>query len=116
MSAAGRFDDYGGTGSAFDPKLGVLWSPVTGLDFRGTYGTSFRAPLLAETDGSYDVFYAPSFLVYQDSQLPPNYTVFGTIDETGLATLDKIAQAGVEGGAGDGAPATPVNIKSVALD
>ena len=33
------------------------------------------------------------FLVYKDSQLPPNYTVFGTIDETGLATLDKIAAA-----------------------
>ena len=34
------------------------------------------------------------FLVYKDSQLPPNYTVFGTIDATGLATLDKIADGG----------------------
>ena len=34
------------------------------------------------------------FLVYKDSQLPPQYTAFGTIDETGLATLDKIAAAG----------------------
>ncbi len=56
------------------------------------------------------------FLVYQDSQLPPNYTVFGTVDDTGLATLDKIAAAGIEGGAGDGAPATPVEIKSIMLD
>jgi peptidyl-prolyl cis-trans isomerase B (cyclophilin B) len=38
------------------------------------------------------------FLVYKDSKLPPGYTVFGTIDGTGLATLDKIAQAGVAGG------------------
>lgn len=56
------------------------------------------------------------FLVYKDSQLPPNYTVFGTIDSTGLATLDKIAQAGVAGGAEDGKPATEVKVKSVLLD
>ncbi|QCQ90894.1 peptidylprolyl isomerase [Rhodococcus sp. SGAir0479] len=56
------------------------------------------------------------FLVYGDSTLPPQYTVFGTIDETGLATLDKIAAAGVEGGAADGKPATPVDITSVRLD
>ncbi len=56
------------------------------------------------------------FLVYQDSRLPPNYTVFGTIDETGLATLDKIAEAGVKGGGGDGAPSVDVRVKTVALD
>ena len=56
------------------------------------------------------------FLVYKDSQLPPGYTVFGTIDDTGLATLDKIAAAGVEGGGQDGKPATPVTVKSIGLD
>jgi peptidyl-prolyl cis-trans isomerase B (cyclophilin B) len=56
------------------------------------------------------------FLVYADSQLPPQYTVFGTIDETGLATLDKIAEAGVQGGGQDGAPAQEVMIKTLALD
>lgn len=56
------------------------------------------------------------FLVYKDSQLPPNYTVFGTIDSTGLATLDKIAQGGVAGGGEDGKPATEVKVKSVLLD
>ncbi len=56
------------------------------------------------------------FLVYKDSQLPPNYTVFGTIDQTGLETLDKIAAAGVAGGGEDGKPATDVTIKSVRLD
>ena len=30
--------------------------------------------------------------------MPPEYTVFGTIDQTGLATLDKIAAGGVEPG------------------
>ncbi|SOJ54712.1 putative peptidyl-prolyl cis-trans isomerase B [Mycobacterium simulans] len=56
------------------------------------------------------------FMVYRDSQLPPEYTVFGTIQADGLATLDKIAQAGVAGGGGDGPPATEVIIKSVLLD
>jgi peptidyl-prolyl cis-trans isomerase B (cyclophilin B) len=56
------------------------------------------------------------FLVYKDSQLPPNYTAFGTIDATGLATLDKIAAAGVAGGGQDGKPATDVQIKSILLD
>ena len=56
------------------------------------------------------------FLVYKDSQLPPDYTVFGKIDDTGLATLDKIAAAGVEGGGQDGKPAAPVTVKSIGLD
>ncbi|KRE31704.1 peptidylprolyl isomerase [Mycobacterium sp. Soil538] len=56
------------------------------------------------------------FLVYKDSQLPPNYTVFGTIDQTGLATLDKIAAAGTKEGGDDGAPKLDVTIKSLQLD
>jgi peptidyl-prolyl cis-trans isomerase B (cyclophilin B) len=56
------------------------------------------------------------FMVYKDSQLPPQYTVFGTIQPDGLATLDKIAKAGVAGGGEDGAPATEVTITSVLLD
>ena len=56
------------------------------------------------------------FLVYKDSKLPPNYTVFGTIDATGLATLDKIAEAGVAGGGNDGKPATEVVVRSIQLD
>jgi peptidyl-prolyl cis-trans isomerase B (cyclophilin B) len=56
------------------------------------------------------------FMVYKDSQLPPQYTVFGTIQPDGLATLDKIAKAGVAGGGEDGAPATEVTITSLLLD
>lgn len=85
-----------------DPKLG---EPVTYP--RGTLAMANAGP---GTNGS------QFFLVYKDSKLPPNYTVFGTIDETGLATLDKIAAGGIEGGAQDGKPATEVKITSVALD
>ncbi|NJQ01509.1 peptidylprolyl isomerase [Streptomyces zingiberis] len=34
------------------------------------------------------------FLVYQDSQLPPDYTPFGTVGEEGMKVLEKIAEAG----------------------
>lgn len=56
------------------------------------------------------------FLVYGDSELPPGYTAFGTIDETGLATLDAIAAKGAQGGAPDGAPAEPVDITTMLSD
>lgn len=56
------------------------------------------------------------FLVYQDSMLPPQYTVFGTIQQDGLNTLDKIAAAGVQGGGSDGPPVTKVTVKSVRTD
>jgi peptidyl-prolyl cis-trans isomerase B (cyclophilin B) len=56
------------------------------------------------------------FLVYKDSELPPQYTVFGKIQDDGLATLDKIAKAGVGGGGEDGPPAGDITIKSLLLD
>ncbi len=56
------------------------------------------------------------FLVYGDSVLPPQYTVFGEIDETGLQTLDKIAADGVAGGGQDGAPALETTLTSVRMD
>ncbi|MEV0226307.1 peptidylprolyl isomerase [Streptomyces sp. NPDC050704] len=36
------------------------------------------------------------FLVYQDSQLPPDYTPFGTITKSGMKVLKKIADAGAQ--------------------
>jgi len=53
------------------------------------------------------------FLVYKDSRLPPTYTVFGTIDSAGLATLDKVAAGGVADGSDDGKPVVDATIKSV---
>jgi peptidyl-prolyl cis-trans isomerase B (cyclophilin B) len=56
------------------------------------------------------------FLVYRDSLLPPAYTIFGKINEAGLAVLEKIASAGVSGGADDGQPKTEVTITSARRD
>ncbi len=89
----------------FQPDDPQLQNPVTYP--RGTLAMANAGP---GTNGS------QFFLVYKDSMLPPNYTVFGTIDDTGLATLDKIAAGGVEGGGQDGKPAIPVQVKSIGLD
>jgi peptidyl-prolyl cis-trans isomerase B (cyclophilin B) len=56
------------------------------------------------------------FMVYRDSLLPPTYTIFGTINQAGLATLDKIASGGVSGGGDDGAPVNEVSITSARRD
>lgn len=59
------------------------------------------------------------FIVYRDSLLPPTYTVFGTVDETGLSVVDDIAANGISGTSGDpedGKPASAVTVKSVRLD
>jgi peptidyl-prolyl cis-trans isomerase B (cyclophilin B) len=56
------------------------------------------------------------FMVYRDSLLPPNYTIFGKISDTGLAVIDKIAAGGVSGGGDDGQPATEVTIISARRD
>ncbi len=55
------------------------------------------------------------FLVYQDSKLPPSYTPFGTVSESGMKVLQKIAKAGESTGAGDGAPNATVVINKAAV-
>ena len=51
------------------------------------------------------------FLVYQDTTLGPDYTIWGSIT-SGLDILQTIASAGVVGGGADGAPVTGVTIES----
>ncbi|SDC94056.1 peptidylprolyl isomerase [Rhodococcus tukisamuensis] len=57
------------------------------------------------------------FLVYDDSPLPPMYTVFGTISDEGLATIEKVAAAGDDGSmsAGGGKPNTPIQITTASV-
>lgn len=48
LVAAVRADRYSDVGNTDNPKLGLNWEPVEGLTLRGSYGTSFRAPGLAQ--------------------------------------------------------------------
>nr|WP_300147057.1 peptidylprolyl isomerase [Propionicimonas sp.] len=55
------------------------------------------------------------FIVYADSQLPPNYTVFGHTDEAGIKTLVTLAKDGQDGSYPDGSgkPNHPAVITAV---
>lgn len=54
------------------------------------------------------------FLVYEDTTLPPGYTIWGNVT-SGLELIQEIAAVGVEGGATDGRPAQPVFIESATV-
>ena len=54
ISASVRHDDYSDFGSTTNPKVGFAYSPIIGLKFRGSYGTSFNAPSLGDTTGAPD--------------------------------------------------------------
>lgn len=60
LSLAGRAERYQDVGTTTNPKFGLLWSPVSGLNVRATYGTSFRAPALTEVYALEAI--APTFL------------------------------------------------------
>ena len=48
LSIAGRYDHYSDFNSTLNPKLGLSWEVIPSLSLRGTFGTSFRAPLLSQ--------------------------------------------------------------------
>lgn len=58
LSLAVRYDDYHSgeaktaNASSGNPKIGVSWSPRTGLLLRGGYATSYRIAPLAQMDGA----------------------------------------------------------------
>lgn len=44
LSLAGRHDDYSDVGTTTNPKFGLNWTPTPGVNVRGSYGKSFKAP------------------------------------------------------------------------
>ncbi|MEI2428721.1 TonB-dependent receptor [Lysobacter yananisis] len=48
MNVSARYTDYDSYGSDHTYKIGGLWTPVSWLTFRASYGTSYRAPALFE--------------------------------------------------------------------
>ena len=100
----------GGPGYSFADEYPISKDPtamVAGDYKRGTLAMANAGP---DTNGS------QFFLVFGDTDLPPDYTKFGTIDEAGLQTLDKIAAGGIvpaDRGPEDGKPVLPVDVKTV---
>jgi peptidyl-prolyl cis-trans isomerase B (cyclophilin B) len=95
----------GGPGYTFEDEL-------TG-DETYSAGTLAMANAGPNTNGS------QFFIVYGDTQLGPDYTVFGTVDDATISAVEEVAKAGTDdsgGMPGDGHPITPVDIKSVTVD
>ena len=77
-----------------------------------TYGAGTVA--MANT-GSPDTGSAQFFLVYGNADLPPEYTVFGQMDESSTAVLSGIGQVGTDSPTGDGPPKEQVTLESVTV-
>jgi peptidyl-prolyl cis-trans isomerase B (cyclophilin B) len=60
--------------------------------------------VLAMANAGPDTNGSQFFLVYGDSALRPNYTIFGSVTPRGLTTLDRVAAGGIEPTAEDPAP------------
>ncbi|WP_082962387.1 protein kinase [Mycobacterium sp. E342] len=106
-------DGSGGPGYQFADEYPTDQYPAGDPALRATVmyprGTVIMATDGPNTNGS------QFSLVFRDSELAPQSTVFGTITEAGLAVLDKIAQAGIAGNRQSGAPTNPVTISSVRI-
>lgn len=89
----------GGPGYSFADEL-------TG-DEKYPGGTLAMANAGPDTNGS------QFFIVYDDTELPPAYTVFGEVDPAGLEVVQDVAAQGTANGAPDGPPKEKVQIESV---
>jgi peptidyl-prolyl cis-trans isomerase B (cyclophilin B) len=72
-------------------------------------GVNYPAGTVAMANSGPNTNGSQFFLVYDDTTLGPNYTIWGQITE-GLDLVKGIAASGVQGGATDGPPNTPVTI------
>ena len=74
-----------------------------------------RGTIAMANSGAPDTTSSQFFLCFTDTQLSPDYTVVGTVDQAGLAVLDTIAANGNDGSfepsPGGGAPRSPVTIE-----
>jgi len=50
VDAAVRYDDYSDFGGTTNPKVGATWNVNRSISIRGSWGTSFRAPALTDTN------------------------------------------------------------------
>ena len=95
---------------------GYSWGPIENAPSDDNYKTGVLA--MARVGGNASSMGSQFFIVYQDSMIPSDsvggYTVFGKITG-GLDAVQKIASAGVVGGASDGKPALEAKLGAISL-
>ncbi|QDQ99216.1 peptidylprolyl isomerase [Tomitella fengzijianii] len=111
--------DPTGTGAG-GPGYAVQDEPPTGLvPADGDPGAVVypRGTVALSNHGVPDSGGSQFFLVYQDSPLPPTFSVLGQVDAASLPVLDAIVEAGADSATspGDGHPLTPVTLQAVVL-
>lgn len=95
-----------------DPTATGTGGPGYRFDDENLAGAVYPAGTVAMANAGPGTNGSQFFLVHRDSQLPPNYTPFGRVAE-GMDALTNIANAGVAGGGGDGAPAAEVVVNAL---
>ncbi|WP_068095032.1 TonB-dependent receptor plug domain-containing protein [Novosphingobium rosa] len=71
---SGRYDHYSDVGGTFNPKVGANWDPIRGVTLRGSFGTSFHAPSLADSGTAIDTR-AIRFADFTGSSNPGAYSI-----------------------------------------
>ena len=98
-----------------DPTATGMGGPGYQYDDELSGSETYRAGTLAMANAGPGTNGSQFFIVFDDSQLPPSYTVFGTVDAAGIKTVQKVAAKGTETGGPDGPPKQPVEIAGVTV-
>lgn len=101
-------DGTGGPGYSFGP----IENQPTATNGIATYKKGVLA--MANSGGAYTNG-SQFFIVYQDTPLSPDYTIFGEIT-SGLSGLDSIIEAGVQGNGSDGKPVVETKLGAIKLN
>lgn len=97
-----------------DPTATGMGGPGYSFADETTDDLTYISGVVAMANRGPDTNGSQFFLVFDDSALPPDYTVFATMDDAGLEVVRGIARAGT-GDAGPEKPNAEAHIKSVTL-
>src|SRR3546814_8666056 len=62
LVGAFRFEDHRGIDQVTTPKVGVVYSPSNGVDFKASWGKSFKVPTLYQTGQTSNAQLLPGFI------------------------------------------------------
>ena len=100
-----------------DPSGTGTGGPAYRFSSENTSGARYtRGTVAMANAGSPDTNGSQFFIVYGNSTIPPDYTVFGKVD-SGLGTIDTVVKAGVNptNGTGDGTPKKKIMINTMTI-
>lgn len=63
LNLAARYEKYPGVGEVVTPRVGLIYSPLRGISFKGAWGESFRAPTLYQKYVDQNVYLYPANLL-----------------------------------------------------